>query len=100
MMGRSIPHVKRRSPAAGMAHEHHHQHEQTAVDPVCEMTVDPASARSAEVRGKTYYFCLEGCRTKFVADPDRYLDRAPLALPPRKAEDAPEHTHHDLAHHQ
>jgi P-type Cu+ transporter len=75
-----------------MAHEHHNHAQSggggpaaTAIDPVCEMVVDTATARSAEVGGKTYYFCSEGCRTKFVADPDKYLNKAPFVLPPRKA---------------
>jgi Cu+-exporting ATPase len=67
-----------------MTHDHQHHGKQTAIDPVCEMVVDPATARSAEVRGKTYYFCSEGCRTKFVADPDKYLNRTPFVLPPKK----------------
>jgi xanthine dehydrogenase accessory factor len=38
-----------------------------AVDPICGMTVAVAGARhSAEVGGKTYYFCCAGCRTKFL----------------------------------
>jgi xanthine dehydrogenase accessory factor len=38
-----------------------------AVDPVCGMTVAVAGARHvAEVKGKTYYFCCAGCRTKFL----------------------------------
>jgi len=41
----------------------------TAIDPVCEMTVDPATALSAEVGGATYYFCAEYCRDLFVANP-------------------------------
>ena len=93
-----------------MAHEHHHHdhapHAATAIDPVCEMVVDPRTARSAEVRGKTYYFCSEGCRTKFVADPDKYLNKTPFVLPPRKpaspaAEKPPAHDHalHEHAHH-
>src|SRR5690348_18301190 len=72
-----------------MDDHHHHQHEPagdrgapaSALDPVCGMTVDPATALSAEVGGKTYYFCSEGCRTKFVADPKRYLEAKPLELP-------------------
>jgi xanthine dehydrogenase accessory factor len=44
-----------------------------AIDPVCGMTVAIARARhSAEVRGRAYYFCCAGCRTKFLADPARY----------------------------
>ena len=28
-----------------------------------------------EHHGHTYYFCSEGCRTKFTADPERYLTK-------------------------
>jgi Cu+-exporting ATPase len=46
-----------------------------AIDPVCGMTVDPyGKGPSFQHRGETYHFCSEGCRTKFAADPDRYLD--------------------------
>ncbi len=45
-----------------------------AKDPVCGMSVDPAAARhQVERDGKTYFFCSAGCRTKFAADPARYL---------------------------
>lgn len=45
----------------------------TAKDPVCGMSVDPdhAAAR-AEHEGRTFYFCSEGCRRAFLADPGRY----------------------------
>ncbi|WP_374139496.1 YHS domain-containing protein, partial [Sphingomonas sp.] len=46
-------------------------------DPVCGMTVDPATAaHRADHDGETYYFCSAGCREKFVADPARYLNPA------------------------
>ncbi len=38
-------------------------------DPVCGMTVDPAKALHAEREGKTFYFCGEHCRTKFLSTP-------------------------------
>jgi Cu+-exporting ATPase len=45
------------------------------IDPVCGMTVDPESATlKAEHGGQTYYFCSAGCRTKFTANPAKYLD--------------------------
>ncbi len=45
-----------------------------ATDPVCGMAVDPATAKhKTEHAGTTYYFCCAGCRTKFEADPRRYL---------------------------
>jgi len=38
-----------------------------AVDPICGMTVAVAAARhSAQVKGKSYYFCCAGCRSKFL----------------------------------
>jgi YHS domain-containing protein len=46
----------------------------SVIDPVCGMTVEPATAPSHEHRGQTYYFCCEGCRSSFAADPDRYLE--------------------------
>ncbi len=46
----------------------------TAVDPVCGMDVDVATARhTAEVEGTSYYFCCAQCRARFVADPHAFL---------------------------
>ena len=45
-----------------------------AVDPVCGMTVDPATAPASRSHdGRTYYFCCPSCASKFEADPARYL---------------------------
>jgi Cu+-exporting ATPase len=53
------------------------------------MSVDPHTAQHrAEHDGRTYYFCSAGCRAKFRADPERYLDPAAAAA----AEPAPEGT--------
>ena len=38
-------------------------------DPVCGMTVNPATALDAERDGKTFYFCSEHCRAKFLSTP-------------------------------
>ena len=47
-----------------------------ATDPVCGMTVDPKAGKPSYVHGgHTYHFCSEGCRSKFAADPARYLDK-------------------------
>ncbi|MDO9117063.1 MAG: heavy metal translocating P-type ATPase [Nitrospira sp.] len=44
------------------------------LDPVCGMTVQPATAAgSYGYAGKTYYFCATSCLTKFKNDPDYYL---------------------------
>ena len=49
----------------------------TAIDPVCGMKVDAAQTQHhAEIAGVEYHFCSAGCRTKFLADPHRYLHPA------------------------
>lgn len=45
-----------------------------AIDPVCGMTVDPATAKHRfAYKGQDYFFCSAGCRTKFEADPEKFL---------------------------
>jgi Cu+-exporting ATPase len=39
-----------------------------AIDPVCGMTVDEATAPSAERAGETFYFCCDHCRQKFLTE--------------------------------
>lgn len=44
------------------------------LDPVCGMTIDPATAAgNFEYNGQTYYFCHTGCLTKFRQDPEKFL---------------------------
>jgi len=44
-----------------------------AIDPVCDMEVDVASARwISEHEGETYYFCAPGCKTAFEKEPAQY----------------------------
>jgi xanthine dehydrogenase accessory factor len=46
----------------------------TAIDPICGMTVQVAGARHVyEHNGSAYYFCCGGCLAKFSADPAKYL---------------------------
>ena len=74
---------------------HHHEHGQTSAaaapanccgghkaadeaarvqDPVCGMSVDPATAKHRHDHDSTtYYFCNPRCREKFIADPAKYL---------------------------
>src|SRR5215510_3934529 len=48
------------------------------VDPVCGMTVEPATAAGKfDYEGETYYFCSPNCLRKFSADPQAYLNRLP-----------------------
>ncbi|MGV8922056.1 MAG: heavy metal translocating P-type ATPase [Thermomonas sp.] len=52
------------------------------IDPVCGMTVDPATAKggSAEYEGATYHFCSTGCHDKFTANPQQHLGDKPTPL--------------------
>ncbi len=60
----------------------------TVIDPVCGMSVDPATAKHhTEHAGQSYYFCHPGCLQKFTADPQRYLDPSRAVV-----EDVPEGT--------
>ncbi|MGE4071073.1 MAG: heavy metal translocating P-type ATPase [Lysobacterales bacterium] len=82
-------------PKAAHGHAHHgaisgvHDHAADAhstgahVDPVCGMSVATDSPHQAEHAGKMHRFCSDNCRTKFLADPGRYLNpAAELAVPP------------------
>jgi Cu+-exporting ATPase len=62
-------------------HGHHGQsgrahaapHPGTAIDPVCGMTVDIATAKHKHsFGGSTWYFCAKHCVDKFAAEPGRY----------------------------
>jgi Cu+-exporting ATPase len=47
------------------------------------MTVDPAKTpHHAEHAGQSFHFCSAGCRTKFVADPERWLKPKTVVAPP------------------
>ena len=50
------------------------------------MTVDPATTpHHADHAGQTYHFCSAGCRGKFAAEPDRYLQPQAVAAAPAGA---------------
>jgi len=42
-------------------------------DPVCGMSVTAQSEHHYTFQGTDYFFCCNGCREKFAADPGRYL---------------------------
>ncbi|MEJ0051244.1 MAG: heavy metal translocating P-type ATPase [Methylovirgula sp.] len=64
------------------SHDHHHHHSSegagtTVIDPVCGMSVDPATAKHHLVHaGHDYFFCSGNCREKFEASPESYLKPA------------------------
>jgi Cu+-exporting ATPase len=67
------------------------------VDPVCAMKVTPGkAAASVTHEGRTWYFCSQGCSTKFEADPGKYdgsqaASLAPVASAPATSA-SPQHT--------
>ncbi len=51
-----------------------YQQDNMVVDPVCGMRINRADAEApVEYEGRTYYFCVEQCRQKFLQEPERYL---------------------------
>ena len=91
----------------GSGHSHHrHDHSDRAgassgenatgvKDPVCGMTVNPATAKHHHTHaGHTYYFCAARCREKFIANPEQYLSpiaKEPDASPPGTIYTCPMH---------
>jgi len=56
-------------------------------DPVCGMTVDPATAKHrAEHAGDSYFFCSARCRERFTTEPARYLTPSTVAPQPAAGE--------------
>ena len=53
-----------------------------ARDPVCGMSLDPSVAKfRVERDGATTYFCSERCKSKYLADPDKYAIASVAELP-------------------
>lgn len=44
-----------------------------AVDPVCNMRVDPVNAATRQHNGARFFFCSARCIQRFESDPGRYL---------------------------
>ncbi len=75
--------ITQQRPGTGLEHqtrEHAEQHAGPAnepgiaIDPVCNMEVEIATARHrGEVDGRAYYFCSAQCRSAFLEDPARFL---------------------------
>jgi YHS domain-containing protein len=61
-----------------------------AIDPVCNMEVDEATAQwTSEYKGQTYYFCAPGCKVSFDENPEKFLG---------EGGDHGDHMHHDHHH--
>ena len=47
----------------------------TTIDLVCGMTVSKDTPHRAQHHGTDYYFCSDGCRKKFVDEPEKFVDK-------------------------
>lgn len=71
-------HTPAADPVVGAEHDENKENtmvenSQQTTDPVCGMSVDPATAAAnVEHEGTTYYFCSTHCATTFTADPHKY----------------------------
>ena len=46
-------------------------------DPVCGMDIEKGKAAASSTHaGRTYYFCCDGCKEEFEANPEKYLGNA------------------------
>ena len=55
-------------------HVHEPRVDGELTDPVCGMAVTNQSSHHAHHGAQDYFFCSEGCRTKFTADPAHYVN--------------------------
>ena len=63
-------------------HEHGHGAPGKAKDPVCGMTVDPATARyRTRHAGAEYFFCGARCLERFTAEPERFVGPSKPSAP-------------------
>jgi len=63
----------------GHGHAHDHAAPAGVRDPVCGMTVDPATAKYRHTyNGQDYFFCAERCRSRFAAEPEKFLQPNPV----------------------
>jgi len=87
------------APSHPSSHEHHGTHQDgahhhgahhdgapgdapaAAKDPVCGMTVKPTTQHRATHGDREVLFCSAGCKAKFLADPEKYLEPGPAPVP-------------------
>src|SRR4029077_1022817 len=67
-------HAHHRSHAAQAHHMHRAEPNTGVLDPVCGMTVDPATSKHRfDHHGEAFHFCSAAARTKLAANPESYL---------------------------
>jgi len=82
--GRTKAQRERRVTGVGVDMQQRQAHATAAVDPVCGMTVDPATAPFASSLGlDTIWFCCAGCKKAFDRKPGLYGRGSATIDPPR-----------------
>lgn len=82
-------------------HDHHHHAEPTQADlkdPVCGMPVTEKAQHQTPYQGKTYFFCSDHCRAKFLSHPEQYVTlegAAPASMVMPGAGHEHHHGHHN-----
>lgn len=62
---------------------------QKVIDPVCGMSVDPATAAGqSKFEGRDYYFCSKACQQEFEKNPSKYRHSAEYEPLPRDRSDS------------
>jgi YHS domain-containing protein len=68
------------------------------IDPICDMTVEPASAAGKfDYDGETYYFCSVHCQKLFQTDPAKYLSASKARRGAQATPQAVHPQHHPAA---
>lgn len=71
------PVLKAQSVQAQGQEQDQEQRKRSAIDPVCGMSVEIASAEyRSEYQGKSFYFCCAGCQHSFDKAPEQFLPAA------------------------
>ena len=54
-------------------------------DPICGMQVDEKTAQyKMDYKGKTYYFCPQGCKKAFESEPEKYIKGGTVGMDEKK----------------
>jgi len=66
---------------------------QKVIDPVCGMSIDPATAAGTSTfEGRDYYFCSKACQAEFEKNPAKYRHADAGTNAPSAAADDPPYT--------
>ena len=66
---------------------------QKVIDPVCGMSIDPATAAGqSKFEGRDYYFCSKACQQEFEKNPAKYRHADATSSTASRSDDDPPYT--------